>query len=183
MSAFSIRSLQESDIPLIVSFWERCTPAQLDEMAIDSARVPSGEQWKVHLNKLLETPDTQADACVVVWQADDKAIGFTYASDLVSGETARIQFYLFDAAYLGKGHSKTLVSQSVVELYKRFSLMAILAEVRTTNERANKTLQKIGFPLIKKYSGLAINFGKTVELNRFSIDYQVAKSYLKRNRT
>jgi RimJ/RimL family protein N-acetyltransferase len=180
MELFSNRELKVQDIPLIVGYWQSLAPDDITRMYIDAAKLHSSDEMEARLLKVLETPPAERQADPLLWEVNQKTVGFTNLNNIERGEQASIHLHMFNAQNRGKGYGRRLFMLSVQKYLRRHQLKKVICEPAATNAGPNGLMRALGFPIERTYltkTPSAICFEH--EVNRYEIDQVLADGVMK----
>jgi RimJ/RimL family protein N-acetyltransferase len=172
----AIRPLQLSDVDRILRYFYDASEADIERMGIDRSAFPPETVMRESLARVARTTAGQGDSAYVVWLADGEPLGFSSLKDIVPGEHAGMHLHMWESR--GRGLGAQLFCFSALEFYRLYELPKIFCEPRAGNPMLNRMLQKVGFPLVRTYTGRSSALSQETELNRYFIDPTVAQKYL-----
>lgn len=178
MSTFAVRPLLPEDISQVVDYWLNATPEYLRSMGADPARLPSEAQWRSNLERIVACPVSEATTYYVVWLVDGRAVGFNSLKNIVFGESGDMHLHMWDIESRGKGYGGRLFCMAAVEFFRSFQLRRIICEPSASNPAPNRMLRRIGFPLVRTYTGTSSEVSMVCELNQYEIVPAIAQRYL-----
>jgi RimJ/RimL family protein N-acetyltransferase len=179
MNRFSIRPLEQQDIPHILDYWLKATPEYLLAMGANAGRFPSRAEWQASLEKTLITPERQATNFYLIWLVDGRPIGFNSLKNIVYGDRGEMHLHVWDSASRGRGYGGPLFCLAAIEFFKRFALKQIYCEPSASNAPPNKLLRQIGFPLVLTHTTASSELSLVCEVNRYDIRREIAEDYLR----
>lgn len=174
-----IRNMNNSDIDLIVSYWNQCREVDFLRMGVDKNKFPSAEKFAEKLASTYQLPSTQTRFCYRLWMIDDKTVGYSVLKNIKENIIADIHLHLFKSEFRGQGYGKTLFCLSVMDFYRAFNLKLILCEPSSSNPMPNRMLEKIGFEKWKTYISTPADVALTTEVNSYLITADKAQAFLK----
>lgn len=178
MSKLSVRELCKEDIPNILNYWFNKKDTELSLIGIDKVKMGTRESWLEMLENILNTPIENAHSWYLIWQVDDKAIGYSTLRNISQNNLADIHLHIWESGVRRKGYGAKLFAMSVVEFYKLFNFKLMLCEPHAQNPAPNKTLSKIGFKKWRSMVGAPLSLCVVCEINSYIIDLQTAVNYL-----
>ncbi len=180
MPNLSIRHITEQDINLIVNYWHQCSPDDFLRMGVDINKLPSFEDFALHLAKTCQLPPTESGLSYRIWMIDNKPVGYSILKNIRVDVIADIHLHLFESTFRGHGYGKTLFCLSVLDFYREFNLKIILCEPASSNPMPNRMLEKIGFEKWKTYISTPAAVALTGEVNCYLISAEKAAIFLSR---
>jgi RimJ/RimL family protein N-acetyltransferase len=102
---------------------------------------------------------------------NDQPIGHCNVNKIIFGEEAYMHLHLWQNNTRQKGMGATLVKKSIPFFFKNLKLKRLYCEPYALNPAPNKTLEKIGFQLVKEYVTVPgyLNFEQPVK--RWELTY------------
>ena len=150
----SVREMQISDIPDFLKYWYDADPAYMLNMGVDINKMPPREQLYQMLLEQLNTPIENRRSCCVVWENDGEAIGHSNTNPTTYGDEAKMHLHLWSPEKRKKGMGTELVRMTLPYYFKNLKLKTLWCEPYALNAAPNKTLEKVGFTLVKEYFGV-----------------------------
>lgn len=147
----SVRPLQHSDIPLFLNYWFESDESFLTGMGLDVSKLPAKEQFQSMLEKLLATPIEQRMSYAIVWLKDGEPIGHSNTNPTTFGEEAKMHLHIWNAAERKSGLGTQLVKLTLPYYFNDLQLKTLWCEPYALNPAPHKTLEKVGFEIVKEY--------------------------------
>jgi RimJ/RimL family protein N-acetyltransferase len=179
MSVFAVRPLLPEDISQLVDYWLKATPEYLRSMGADPARLPSEAEWRRTLERVVACRVREATTYYLVWLVDGHPVGFNSLKNIVFGESGDMHLHMWDAQSRGKGYGGRLFCIAALEFFRLFQLRTVVCEPSVSNPAPNRMLQRIGFPLVRTYTGASSEVSMVCELNQYEIVPAIAERYLR----
>ncbi len=175
MTELSVRPMLAADIPDIVRYWSTASTADLERMGVDAAKMPDAPALAASLLALMRESEADSAAFYSVWLVDGKGIGYSSLKDFQRGGSGGMHLHMWSEVSRGQGLGGRLFCLSAVDFYRRFALKSLFCEPKATNPMPNRMLQKLGFPLVKTYTGASSALSAVCELNRYEIPFALAE--------
>jgi RimJ/RimL family protein N-acetyltransferase len=147
----NVRELQEKDIDLLTNYWATADDNFLTGMGCDVKKMPTKEEFSEMLRKQLQTPIEQKRAYCIIWEENGLAIGHSNTNPTKFGEEATMHLHLWNSRTRKKGLGSQFVKLTLPLYFERLKLKKLICEPYALNPAPNKTLEKIGFELVKEY--------------------------------
>lgn len=147
----SVRELELRDIPAITDYWLLSDKAHLERMGVNVEKMLSREKWEKMLSEQLRQDYTKKSSYCMIWELDGKAIGHSNVNMIVYGDKAYMHLHIWDQTLRLQGRGLELVKMSLPYFFKNLELKEIYCEPNALNEAPNKTLERVGFTLVKEY--------------------------------
>lgn len=154
----TVRELQPSDIPLIISYWMDASPEHLQSMGVDPAKMLTLQQWQDSLLAQLAAPLAEKASYCLIWEVDGQAVGHCNINTITLGSHAHMHLHLWQQTYRAAGLGVRLVRLSVPVFFDRYQLQQLYCEPYALNEAPNKTLMKAGFTFVEQRVGIPGSF-------------------------
>ena len=145
------REIQLSDISNIADYWLNASTEYLHSMGADKAKLPAREQWEQMLTQQMQSPYPEKKAYCIIWEVDGKAIGHCNVNNIIFGEEAYMHLHIWKPEARKMGYGRELVKQTLPYFFKNLQLQNLFCEPYALNPAPNKTLEKLGFELVKEY--------------------------------
>ncbi len=147
----SVRELTEQDIHPIIEYWLSSDSVFFLGMGVELNKIPDRNQWKKMLTKQLNTPIGQKESYCIIWLVNKEAVGHSNVSKIIFGEEAYMHLHLWNAKARKKGYGTELVKMTLPYFFQNLKLKRLFCEPYALNLSPNKTLEKVGFKLVKNY--------------------------------
>ena len=166
----AVRELKNKDAELVVRYFHDATPDFLKGMGVDREKLPLADEWVKIIHTDIEKPHEQKEFFYVIWMYENKPIGHSNINKIVYGQEAYMHLHLWTADRRHKGIGTSLVRLSLPYYFQNFKLNELYSEPYALNVAPNKTLEGIGFELVKEYETIPglINFHQPVKRWRMS---------------
>jgi RimJ/RimL family protein N-acetyltransferase len=167
----SVREITQQDIPLITQYWLEADATFMQGMGVDMSKMLTKKQWHEMLSEQLSQPYNEKKSYCIIWQLNGKAIGHSNVNKIIFGEEAYMHLHLWNTSVRKKGMGTELVKMTLPYFFKNLQLKKLYCEPYALNLAPNKTLEKIGFTFIKKYTTTPgfLNFEQ--EVNKWELSY------------
>lgn len=171
----SVREFRQSDIDLITSYWMNADGPYLLSLGVDQAKIPTENSFLEYLQKLLDTPIESRLSYCIIWEVNGEAIGHSNTNPTRFGEDAFMHLHIWNDTIRKMGHGAQFVKMTLPYFFRNLQLKRLFCEPYALNPAPNKTLEKVGFKLLKEYITTpgAFNFEQPVKrwgltLNEFN---------------
>jgi RimJ/RimL family protein N-acetyltransferase len=168
----SIRPLEHNDIPLILNYWFTAEHAFLKGMGVDIAKMPGRNEFEDILNQQLDLPVEQRRSYCVLWEIDGVAVGHSNTNPTTYRVEGTMHLHLWNSSTRKNGMGTAFVKLSLAHFFDKLQLQTIWCEPYALNPAPNKTLEKVGFELVKEYVTIpgSINFEQPVKQWKMTLD-------------
>lgn len=151
MPVLTVRELQHADLPALVNYWVSADEAHLARMGVDVKKMLTAEQFTQMLARHLDTPLEQRMAYCIIWEADGKPVGHSNTNPTRFGEEAFMHLHLWQSDARKKGMGTEFVKLTLPYYFEKLKLKRLFCEPYALNPAPNKTMEKLGFQLVKEY--------------------------------
>src|SRR5436190_11634651 len=138
-------------------------------MGVDLDKLPKRDDFIQMLTTQIQSDYRNKKSYALIWEVDGKQIGHSNINPIVFGNTAKMHLHIWKPDYRRKGVGTELVRKSLPFYFKNFELKEIICEPYALNPAPNKTLEKVGFKFVKRYTTVpgSVNFEQ--EVNQWSL--------------
>lgn len=147
----AVREMKSKDAELIVRYFLDATPDFLKGMGVDQTKLPTFDQWMEILHTNLAKPMEEKEFFYVMWMYEGKPIGHSNINKIVYGQEAYMHLHLWTPDKRHQGIGTSLVRLSLPYYFGNFKLNELFCEPYSLNAAPNKTLERMGFQLVKQY--------------------------------
>ncbi len=166
----TVRELTHDNIPHLINYWLTADKPFLEGMGVDTAKMPSRQQWLDVLNEQLSAPLQEKKSYCIIWLLDGEPVGHSNINKIVFGEEAYMHLHLWKSDKRKQGMGLNFVKMTIPYFFKNFGLKTLYCEPYAHNEAPNRTLQKAGFEFVKQFTTTPgwLNFEQEVKLWRMN---------------
>ncbi|MFT5779374.1 MAG: ribosomal-protein-alanine N-acetyltransferase [Crocinitomicaceae bacterium] len=168
-SILTVREIEFKDIELIADYWLKSDPDFLVMMGVDLSEVPSREQITEMLTAQIDTPLAKKSSYALIWELNREQIGHTNVNNIAYGVEATLHLHLWNSDNRQRGMGADLVQKSIPVFFENLKLGKLICEPYSLNAAPNKTLEKVGFEFIKKYTTKPGTLNFEQEVNRWEM--------------
>ncbi len=164
-----------SDIEFMMDYWFGLDEEKLRRMGADISKLPSREEFSERIAHQMQLSYPEKKAYVLIAEVDGKPVGHCNLNPMNFGEQANMHLHIWNPSSRMKGYGREMVNQSLDFFFNKIELQELLCEPYAENPGPNKTLAKLGFSWIKKYTTIpgSINFEQEVNQWKMSLsDYK-----------
>jgi RimJ/RimL family protein N-acetyltransferase len=174
----SVRELKEADIPLIIEYWLGSKNLFLISMGVDLNKLPTREGMMQMLMEQLGTPVQKKKSYCMIWEHNSQPIGHCNTNPIKFGEYAFMHLHIWNINERKKGLGTQLVKMTLPYFFENLRLKKLYSEPYALNPAPNRTLERVGFELLKEYVTTpgSINFKQPVK--RWELKYEKFKNIL-----
>jgi RimJ/RimL family protein N-acetyltransferase len=147
----AVREMKSKDAELIIRYFRDGTPDFLRGMGVDPAKLPLFDDWMKMIHSDLERPMEEKQFFYVIWLFENKPIGHSNINKIVYGQEAYMHLHLWSAEKRHQGIGSSLVRLSLPYYFRNFKLNELFCEPHSQNTAPNKTLEGLGFEMVKEY--------------------------------
>jgi RimJ/RimL family protein N-acetyltransferase len=161
----AVREMKSKDAELVARYFLDATPDFLKNMGVDQTKLPTLDNWVSMMHTDLAKPMEQKEFFYVIWMFENKPIGHSNINKIVYGQEAYMHLHLWTADRRHKGIGTSLLRLSLPYYFQNFKLNELFCEPNSSLVAPNKTLEGLGFELVKEYETIPgwINFHQPVK--------------------
>ncbi|WP_044212907.1 GNAT family N-acetyltransferase [Flammeovirga sp. OC4] len=167
-----LRELQHHDIQDLINYWTKSDPDYLKSLGVDLQKLPPEEGFRGMLEQQIKLPYAEKQNYALIVIFDGVSIGHVNINEIHFGETAKMHLHLWKDEFRRGGIGVQMIQLAIPLFLEKFELKKLICEPYAENEAPNKTLKKVGFKFIKRYTTVpgSINFEQEVNQWEFSIE-------------
>lgn len=160
----NVRLMTAPEIDLIINYFWRSTPEELESIGVDPTRLPDPEAWRRRFQAELMKPVEERANVLVSWLMEGQPIGFSTADKIVYGEHANMHLHVTQRELRKQGLGVECVRRSVDLYFRELRLKRLFCEPNAFNVAPNRTLQRAGFSYLKSHMTVPgpLNFHQAV---------------------
>jgi RimJ/RimL family protein N-acetyltransferase len=147
----AVREMKTKDAELVARYFLDATPDYLKTMGVDPAKLPALDHWVSKMHADLAKPMEEKEFFYVIWMFENNPIGHSNINKIVYGQEAYMHLHLWTADRRHKGIGSSLVRLSLPYYFQNFKLNELFCEPNSHLLAPNKTLEGLGFELVKEY--------------------------------
>jgi RimJ/RimL family protein N-acetyltransferase len=149
--SLTVREMMDSEVDLIIEYFQKSTPEHLETLGVDPSRLPPVESWRERLRRESTLPVEQRSVVLVIWLSDQQPVGFSTSDKIRYGEQANMHLHVTAPERRHQGIGVEGVRRSVDLYFERLKLKRLFCEPNAFNVAPNRTLQKAGFKYLKTH--------------------------------
>lgn len=163
---FSVREIEQADVPNIVNYWHQPDHDFLISMGVDINKIPSRQSLTDMLMSQILLPYEEKQSYCIIWLSNGEAIGHSNVNKIVFGREAYMHLHLWKNSYRQKGMGTHFVRMTIPHFFRNLQLKDLYCEPYALNPAPNKTVKRIGFTKLKTYTTIPgyLNFEQEVNL-------------------
>ena len=144
----SVREMRVDEVNIVVDYFHGSTDDHLERLWVDRAKLPAPDDFVGILQRDFERPVQERDRLLVIWESDDRPVGYSSCDTITVGEQAKMHLHVLEPEDRRRGVGTECVRQSVRIYFDRFDLQRLFAEPNAYNTAPNRTLQRVGFRFV-----------------------------------
>ncbi len=148
----SVREIEVEDFDRIADYWLHSDADFMKGMGVDISKIPGRDEWHEMLGQQVKQPYNEKQSYCLVWLLNDIPVGHSNINKIVFGEEAFMHLHLWNSINRRNGYGSAFVKSCLPFFFKNMQLHTIFSEPAAFNIGPNKTLEKVGFQFIKKYT-------------------------------
>jgi RimJ/RimL family protein N-acetyltransferase len=170
-----VREVTAGDIDAIVSYWKDAPISYLKAMGIDTGDLSRFNGMAVGIRAELAVPYTEKKTFHLVAEFDGQAIGHTYVNKVQFGETAFVHLHLWRGTPKGQKLGSRMVAAAIPFFFEKLELQELLCEPAAANPAPNRTIERLGFELVKTYETVPAGWNFILEVNQWKLSRRRCK--------
>ena len=151
VTSLSVREIQHSDIEPLSDYWFKSDPQFLVNMGVDLSKIPTRTQWEQMLTEQIAQAYTEKQSYCIIWLDDNIPVGHSNVNRIIFGEEAYMHLHIWQPGNRTRGMGLQFVKMTLPWFFEKMQLKKICCEPYALNPAPNKTMQKLGFDLIREY--------------------------------
>ena len=166
----SIREMNSDDLEIFINYWLNATPEFLTKMGVDVSKRPNREQLYELVTSQFKVPVESKKNYFLTWLINNEPVGCSNINQIELGKQAFIHLHLWETENRQKGLGFEFIKMSIPYYFDSFNLQYLFCEPYALNLAPNRTVEKLGFQLMKTYTTTpgASNFEQLVNQWRIS---------------
>ncbi len=168
----SVRAIQIKDIDLIADYWLKSDPEFLISLGVDLDKRPTRKKLVEMLSNQIDTDVRCKQSYAVIWELDGKPIGHSNVNEITFGAEAKMHLHLWQSDNRRKGLGTELVKKSLPYYFHNLQLQKLICEPYARNAAPNRTLEKVGFTFVKRYTTVPGSLNFEQEVCRWELSQQ-----------
>lgn len=166
----SVREIRPPDIPLIADYWLLAEPEDLLLMGADPSKLPSRAQFTQQLSRQIVSPYGRKQSYALLWLLDGQPAGHCNVNKIKHGEEAYLHLHLWEPDTRQKGMGLHLLRLSLPYFFEKLALKRLFSEPYAHNPAPNRTLERLGFTLVKEHRCTPGDINFEQEVKRWQMD-------------
>ena len=150
-NTLTVRELEQKDVRMIADYWFTATPEYLNNMGVDTTKMPSREDFTAMLATQLTLPYNEKKGYAVIWEVNGKSIGHSNLNPVEYGDHGYMHLHIWQPEYRKSGYGTELIKLTLPYFFNNMHLQKIYCQPYALNGAPNKTLDKAGFKFVKEY--------------------------------
>jgi RimJ/RimL family protein N-acetyltransferase len=162
-SRLVVREMQLAEVGLRIDYFHDSSDKHLLTLGVDRASLPSREAWRSTYVADYALPREQRAGVALIWELDDRAVGFSSADRILFGEEAFMHLHIVSPELRHQGFGSAFVKESARCYFQMLKLQRLYCEPNAFNTAPNRTLQRSGFRYLFTHEARPspINFHQT----------------------
>jgi RimJ/RimL family protein N-acetyltransferase len=171
-----VREIQEGDVDGLLSYWFNSDADYLADMGADIRKLPSRDEFLKSLMLQINSPIELKESYALIWFNGNKRIGHSNVNQIQFGKEATMHLHLWQSENRRAGMGAELVKKSLPFYFESLKLKKLICEPYALNAAPNKTLERVGFSFVKRYTTVPGYLNFEQEVNRWELSKE---NYLK----
>lgn len=165
----SVRAIENSDINFIADYWENAQPDFLHGMGVDLNKLPARKDLCEMIARQIALPFPEKKSFAVIWELDDIPVGYSNVNPIDYGNQATMHLHMCKSDNRKKGLGSEFVKKSIPVYFEKLKINKLVCEPYSLNPAPNRTLNKVGFELVKTYRTVPGSLNFEQEVNRWEM--------------
>ena len=172
INRLSVRPIEHRDIDHITDYWVTADADALHRMGADISKIPTREYWIEMLTEQLATPIEQKKSYCIIWELDGAQVGHCNVNNIKYGKEAYMHLHLWKPDTRQQGSGIALVKKTLPYFFENLHINKLYCEPYALNPAPNRTLERLGFQLVKEYITVPgyVSFEQEVKLCELPYD-------------
>lgn len=160
----AVRELKSKEAELVVKYFHNASNDFLKGMGVDRDKLPKFDEWVKLIQDNVTRPMEDKEFFYVLWMFENQPIGHSNINKIKFGQEAYMHLHLWNSEKRHQGIGTSLLRLSLPYYFSNFKLNELFCEPHSNNAAPNKTLEGLGFELVKQYETIPgwINFHQPV---------------------
>jgi RimJ/RimL family protein N-acetyltransferase len=175
-SGLQVREMLLSEVDLRISYFHDACDEHRRMLGVDRALLPSRRAWREFYEADAARPLPERENYTLVWELDDRIVGFSSTDAITFGEQAFMHLHILDSGDRSAGMGAEFVRLSAATYFRALELQRLYCQPNAFNVAPNRTLQRAGFryEFTRQMQPSAINFPQPI--TRWVLDRHHARS-------
>jgi RimJ/RimL family protein N-acetyltransferase len=171
-----VRDIEFRDINPITDYWHESDSGYLQSIGVDINKIVSREVTAAAFQAALPHARGQRDRIVLIFEVDNKLIGYTNVNFNQSGSPFG-HVHIIDVSYRNKGIIPLIFFKVITIFYNHFHIENLYLQTNVNNKRINNLLFKRNISHIKtEYISKPDGMGAVGTYNLFSCSREQAEN-------
>lgn len=171
----TIREITEADIHPIVSYWTDAPHSYLEAMGIDTTDLSRFDAMAAGIQAELAATYPEKKTLHLIAEFGGQAIGHVYVNNVQFGAAAFVHLHLWRGTPKGQKLGRRMVAAAIPYFFEKLELMALLCEPAAANPAPNRTMERLGFSLVKTYETVPAGWNFLLEVNQWRLSRERCK--------
>ena len=160
----NVRAMKPEETSVVIEYFHNASAEHLELLGVDPTRLPDRNKWRQLYEHEFSLPIEQRRGFMVLWELENKPIGFSTVDKIKFGAEAFMHLHVIDPSHRHAGYGVECVRQSVAIYFATLKLQRLFCEPNAFNIAPNRTLQKSGFKYVKTHMTVPgpLNFHQAV---------------------
>lgn len=166
------REIMAADIDSIVNYWTGAPLSYLEAMGIDTTDLSRFDAMAAGLQAELEAPYSAKKTLHLIAELGGQTIGHIYVNKVDFGTTAFIHLHLWRATPKGQRLGSRMVAAGIPYFFEKLELKELLCEPAAANPAPNRTMEGLGFSLVKTYETVPAGWNFLLVVNQWRLSQE-----------
>lgn len=165
----SVREISVTDIELLANYWYHSDPEHLQGMGADQTKLPERSVFIQMLTEQIQSPLKDKKSYALIWELNGTQVGHSNVNNIIYQDQATMHLHLWKPINRRNGMGTYLVKKSLPYFFNNLKLHKVICEPYALNPAPNKTLKKVGFQFMKRYTTIPGTLNFEQEVNRWEL--------------
>ena len=140
-----VREMQLAEVEIRFNYFHDASDEHLRTLGVDRTLLPTRDAWRALYEQDYARPIRERDIYSLVWELDDRPVGFSSVDQIVFGKEAFMHLHILSPMRRNSGLGTEFVKESARIYFQVLELERLFSEPNAFNVAPNRTLQRAGF--------------------------------------
>ena len=140
-----VREMQLEEIDHRISYFHGAPDEYLTLLGVDRSLLMEPDEWRASYALDLTRPMDEKQSYSIVWELDERIIGFSSTDRIVYGREAFMHLHLVDPPLRSRGLGARFIRLSAQHYVEALALEHLFSEPNACNVPPNRALMRAGF--------------------------------------
>ena len=165
----SVRNLEIEDHEKIVNYFLNSDKDYLISLGVDISKLPARQEWLDTLNSNFSLSVDKKISFYIIWLLDGKPVGHSNINKIIFANEAYMHLHVWHKQLRQKGIGVEFLKLTIPYYFNTFKLENLFCEPAASNAAPNRSLEKLGFNLVKSYDTIPGRITSYQTVNRWGL--------------